>query len=187
MKNKYIYLVFSNTGTLLSRCINNITKDDYVHVSISFDDTFTKMYSFGRVFPSNPIIGGLVEENLQDGVFKRFENTKCLIYKIDITEEQYKILVDELQYYFNDRRKYRYNFIGLLALQFDKTIVRDNHYFCSEFISQLLINSGIHKCDKVPQLIKPSDLLEIENKKFVYEGLASQYNVYANNYYSVVN
>lgn len=186
MKSKYIYLVFSNTGTLLSKCINNITKDDYVHVSISFDDTFSKMYSFGRVFPSNPIIGGLVEEDLHGGVYKRFENTKCLIYKIDITEEQYKLLVDELQYYFADRRKYRYNFIGLLALQFDKTLVRDNHYFCSEFISQLLINSGIYETDKVPQLIKPSDLLDIKNKKFVYEGLASKYNVYANNYYSVV-
>lgn len=187
MNGKYIYLVFSNTGTLLSRCINNITKDDYVHVSISFDDTFTKMYSFGRVFPSNPIIGGLVEENLHDGVFKRFENTKCLIYKIDVTDKQYKLIVDELAYFFSDQRKYRYNFIGLLALQFDKTLVRDNHYFCSEFISQLLINSGVYESARVPQLIKPSDLIKIENKQFIYEGLASNYNVYSNNYYSVVS
>lgn len=187
MKSKYIYLVFSNTGTLLSKCINNITKDDYVHVSLSFDDTFSKMYSFGRIFPSNPLIGGLVEEDLHGGVYKRFVNTKCLIYKINITEEQYKLLVDELASFFAEKRKYRYNFIGLLALQFDKTLIRDNHYFCSEFVSQLLINSGIYKTNKIPQFIKPSDLIDIENKEFVYEGLASNYNPYPEDYYSVVS
>ncbi|MBU3137748.1 hypothetical protein KPL39_15915 [Clostridium gasigenes] len=187
MKNKYIYLVFSNTGTLLSKCINNITKDDYVHVSLSFDDTFSKMYSFGRVFTSNPIIGGLVEENLHGGVYKKFTNTKCLIYKIYITEEQYKLLVDELKLFFSEKRKYRYNFIGLIAMQLDKTLIRDNYYFCSEFISQLLINSGIYETDKTPQFIKPSDLMKIENKEFIYEGLASNYTVYSDNDYSVVS
>ena len=57
MKNNYIYLVFSNTGTVISKLLHLCTKDNYVHVSISLDNTFSKMYSFGRLFEYFPIPG----------------------------------------------------------------------------------------------------------------------------------
>lgn len=105
MKNKDIYLVFSNTGTLLARCINFYTKDPYVHVSLSFDNSFKKMYSFGRVFPLIPFIGGLVEENLQDGVYKRFQNSRCVIYKISVDNNQYNLLKKELESFLKEQKK----------------------------------------------------------------------------------
>jgi len=175
MKN--IYLVFSNTGTLLSKFIHLYTKDSYVHVSLSFDLTFSKMYSFGRVFPTIPFIGGLVEENINDGVYKRFNNTRCIIYRVPVTEYQYKSLKRELNGFLINKNKYRYNFIGLFTYTINKPIDRENHYFCSEFISHLLIESKIYNTDKSPSLIKPSDLLnEIEPKEFIYEGLACDLN-----------
>jgi hypothetical protein len=64
----YVYLIFSKTGTWLSRALNIFSDTKYVHASISFDDSFSKMYSFGRTNPSNPFSGGFVEENLFDGV-----------------------------------------------------------------------------------------------------------------------
>ena len=84
MGHKYIYLVFSYTGSNLSNVIRLATKDTYTHVSLSLDDTFTEMYSFGRKIPNNPFIAGLVKENLYDGTFKLFTKSKCLIYKIRI-------------------------------------------------------------------------------------------------------
>lgn len=176
MKNKDIYLVFSNTGTLLSKCINYYTKDPYVHVSLSFDNSFKKMYSFGRVFPQIPFIGGLVEEDLKDGVYKRFENSKCVIYKISIDDEQYKLLNEELESFLKEQKKYKYSLLGLIGVAIQKPIKRNNHYFCSEFISHLLIKSNIYDSDKIPGLTKPSDLLNITHKEFIYEGLAYEYN-----------
>ncbi|EEH98508.1 hypothetical protein PMY56_17815 [Clostridium tertium] len=175
MKNKDIYLVFSNTGTLLARCINFYTKDPYVHVSLSFDNSFKKMYSFGRVFPLIPFIGGLVEENLQDGVYKRFQNSRCVIYKISVDNNQYNLLKKELESFLKEQKKYKYSLLGLIGVALQKPIKRDNHYFCSEFISHLLIKSNIYDSDKIPGLTKPSDLLDINHKEFVYEGLAYEY------------
>lgn len=180
MNSNYIYLVFSNTGTLLSKCINYYTKDEYVHVSLSFDENFNKMYSFGRIFPICPFIGGFVEENLNDGVYKRFQNSKCIIYKIEVDENQYKLLQKELSIFLNNKKKYRYNFLGLIGYIINKPIKRDNHYFCSEFVSHLLIKSNIFDPKKDPSLVKPSDLLEIENKEFIYEGYTNNYKVYDN-------
>ncbi len=181
MKNKHIYLVFSNTGTLLSKCINYYTKDEYVHVSLSFDDSFKKMYSFGRVFPQIPFIGGLVEENLQDGVYKRFQNSRCVIYKISVDNKQYKLLKQELKSFLKEQKKYKYSLLGLIGVAINRPMKRDNHYFCSEFISHLLIKSNIYDSDKIPGLTKPSDLLNISHKEFIYEGLTYEYNnVYSN-------
>lgn len=175
MTKKKIYLVFSNTGTILSKCINYYTKDKYVHVSLSFDDTFEKMYSFGRIFPSNPFIGGLVKENLRDGVYKKFQNSQCVIYKIEVTNKQYLLLRNELNLFLQDQKKYRYSLLGLIGVVINKPIKRNNRYFCSEFISHLLIKSEIYDSDKIPSLIKPSDLLNINDKEFVYEGLTYNY------------
>lgn len=180
MDSKNIYLVFSNTGTLLARCINYYTKDEYVHVSLSFNDSFDKMYSFGRVIPEVPFIGGLVEENLQDGVYKKFQNSKCVIYKVNVNNEQYNALKEELEGFLKEQKKYRYNLLGLIGVAMKYPIKRSKHYFCSEFISYLLIKSNIYDSDKIPSLTKPSDLLNINHKEFIYEGLAYNYNNYSN-------
>ena len=53
----------------------------------------------------------------------------------------------------------------------------NNRYFCSEFVSHLLIKSNIYNSEKTPSLIKPSDLLSINDKEFIYEGLTYNYKV----------
>lgn len=176
-----IYLVFSFTGTLLSRIIKRTTKDSYAHVSISLEDNFEKMYSFGRKHPSNPIWAGLVTENLFEGVFKNFKNSQCLVYKIEITEEQYNQLEIELNKFMGEQNKYRYNFAGLIALKFNKTLKRKYHYFCSQFVSELLHKSEILYLNKPPELTKPCELINIENKIFVFEGSIKDFNAFLKN------
>ncbi|MCR1951291.1 hypothetical protein NSA50_09540 [Clostridium sp. DSM 100503] len=176
MKSKEVYLIFSNTGTFLSRCIKFYSRDPYVHISLSFDDSFKKMYSFGRIFPNNPFIGGFVVENLYDGVYKKFRKSTCLIYKIYIDDTEFILLKREVEKFLKDQKKYRYNIIGLFGVVINRPMSLKNSYFCSEFISYLLIKSNIYKTDKKPGLIKPSDLLNIELKEFIYEGLACEYN-----------
>lgn len=65
----------------------------------------------------------------------------------------------------------------MFGVIFKISIIRKNHYFCSEFISYILIKSNIYFSDKPAEFIKPSDLLNIENKEFIYEGLASNYSL----------
>lgn len=175
MNEKSIYLVFTRTGTWLSNLIYLFTKDEYVHVSIAFDNKFEEMYSLGRKNPKNPFSGGLVKENLNDGVFKAYTNSKCLIYEVSVSQDQYNIVKNLLKSHYEKRNDYRYNLLGLLALYFNISFKRKNHYFCSEFISELLILSEVFETNKTPELIKPMDLLEIEDKHFVYEGLISNY------------
>lgn len=171
----HIYLVFTKTGTWLSRVIATFSDMKYVHASISFDDSFTKMYSFGRTNPDNPFSGGFVEEDLKGGVYEKYTEARCLIYKVKVTKLQYDSLKMELARFQNEADKYHYNLIGLVGAKFGIPLKRKHHYFCSQFVSELLINSKIYDIDKEPEIISPSDLYSINNMELLYEGYASLY------------
>lgn len=173
MNIKYIYLVFTRTGTWLSRLISVFSDIEYPHSSISFDDEFTEMYSFGRRKPNNPFSGGFAVENLFDGVFKN-SGCKCLIFKMKVSEEQYDSLKRYIGDFSKDKDKYRYNFLGLCGILLNMPLKRKNYYFCSQFVSEALINSNVLKLDKAPELIRTDDLYTIKNREVLYEGFVNE-------------
>jgi hypothetical protein len=174
MKHKNIYLVFSKTGTLFSKALTIFSETKYVHASLSFDDSFTRMYSFGRRNPNNPFSGGFVEENIYDGLYKKFPESECLIYKIRVTEDQYYNLQKAVEDFLRDKDKYRYNLLGVFSILLNRPIKRKYHYFCSQFVSEVLKKGSVYESDKAPELTVPSDLFAIENKHFIYEGLTKK-------------
>jgi len=102
--NKQLYVIISQTGTLLSRILKAITGAEYNHASISLSRDLEKMYSFGRRHPYNPFWGGFAMESPHAGTFKRFSNTEVLILSVDITEEQYAEIENRLAAMWNQRK-----------------------------------------------------------------------------------
>ena len=89
---KQIYFVLTRTGTILSKIIIIYTRDEFSHSSIALDQELQQMYSFGRLNPYNAFVGGFVHEYINKGTFKRFKNTKCKIFALDVEEEKYEKL-----------------------------------------------------------------------------------------------
>ena len=88
--NKQIFIVISQTGTVLSRILKRITGAEYNHASLSLSSDLKKMYSFGRRHPYNPFWGGFVIESPHAGTFRRFSNTTAVILAVEITEEHWQ-------------------------------------------------------------------------------------------------
>lgn len=174
MEEPSIYLVFSRTGTWLSRLINITTKSQYTHVALSLDSNFNNMYTFGRLNPNNPFSAGLTIESLYDGVYEKSSSCESLICKIPVTNTQLQALIEEIHRHYNSDIKYRYNFLGLFAVLLDRPWKREHHYFCSQFVTELLINSGIWDSPKQPELTRPIDLININNKEIVFQGLTTE-------------
>ena len=76
---KSIYVILSQTGTMFSRVLKFFTHAEYNHASISLTPTLEQMFSFGRLNPRNPFVGGFVEEGKNKGTFKRFYKTKAIV------------------------------------------------------------------------------------------------------------
>ena len=69
------------------------------------------MYSFGRKNPYNPFLGRFVEESPDFGTFKRFSNTKILLLKVYMGEEEYQKLDTLLNLMLENSNDYKYNYL----------------------------------------------------------------------------
>ena len=175
-----IYILLSHSGSMFSKAINICTRDPYTHVSIALDVNLNELYSFGRINPYNPIIGGFVKEDVINGTYGRFPNTKCALYSLEINDIQYKKLKKELYKFYRESERYRYNLLGVVSAAFNYPLHRKYSYFCSQFVSEVLLNSGIDILHKNPSLTSPMDFLSCEKLQFVYEGYLSTYSKEAN-------
>lgn len=171
---KKIYIVLTYTGTILSRVIKKYTKDEFAHVSIALDQNLDKMYSFGRLNPYIPFIGGFVHENIKWGTFKRFSNTTARIYSLEVTEKQYKDLQYVIECIQNNRKGYKFNIIGLFAVGFNIRIRRKFCFYCAEFVKYVLEKANIKT--ELPDMIKPEDFKNIKNLNIRYQGKLRDYN-----------
>ena len=170
---KKIYIVLTYTGTVLSNIIKLYTGNEFSHISLSLDKELKEMYSFGRINPYIPFIGGFVHEHLEKGTFKRFKSTYTAVYSIKIPNYCYKKLVDDIKLMKENKSLYKYNFIGLLGFMVKKKIRRKNCFYCAEFVKYLLEKSGMDV--DLPMLIKPEDFKKINGMFLEYEGILREY------------
>lgn len=165
-----IYLVLTATGTLFSRFIGIYTRAKYNHVSICLDSEVSEFYSFGRKILWFPLIGGFVIEHIDTGVFKAFGETTCTIYKLEVSDDKFEKLDNEISLFIKDREKYSYNLIGLIGVMLKMPVKRKNKYFCTQFVASMLQESGIHNFRKDSSLVTPQDFHGIPGLEPVYEG-----------------
>lgn len=169
-----IYIILTNTGTLLGRIIKLYTRDEFSHVSISLDKKLYRMYSFGRLRPYNPFIGGFVHEKIDEGTFKRFYKTKCEILELEINDVQYENLVNNIEEIKKNRSKYKFNVAGLFSVVLNKKVKKDYYFYCAEFVKYVLEKSDIKY--QLPEIIRPQHFKEIKESEKIYSGLLREYN-----------
>lgn len=171
------YIVLTNTGTALSRLVRFYSRDEYAHVSLSLDKGLRHMYSFGRLNPKNPFIGGFVHEAVNKRTFKRFKKTKAKIIEIDVTDEQYHSLKKNIVRIKRERRIYKFNVLGLFVIPLGIKRTKNNYFYCAEFIKYLFDQAQIE--NKLPELVRPQNFSEFEkenHENVIYEGLLRKYN-----------
>ncbi|WP_251859584.1 hypothetical protein [Clostridium sp. Marseille-Q2269] len=177
-KYKQIYIVLSLTGSNFGHLIKFYTKEPYSHVSLAFDKELKEMYSFGRKNPNNPFIAGFVKESLDNGTFFKFKNTECTIYALDITEHNYYKLKKIIEDFKEESHRYSYNLLGILGVMIGHPLETRYKYFCSQFVSHVLMESGVQLFNKPPGLTTPQDFRIYENKKIIYRGKLKEYSTY---------
>lgn len=170
-----IYIVLTYTGTILSKIIKIYTKDEFSHVSIALDDELKQMYSFGRLNPYNPFIGGFVHEDINAGTFKRFKKTRTAIYSLEVNEEEYEKIQKTIKKIQEAKKPYRFNVIGLFAIGLKLRIRKKHSFYCAEFVKYSLEKSGIQT--NLPALIRPENFKYLEKLNLEYTGKLRDYNI----------
>lgn len=167
---KSIYIFLTKSDTCVSKMISLATADEYTHISIAFDKDLYPMYSFARKYLYTPLPAGLRIEPLQDGFYKRNDSIPCALYELKVSDESYKkakALVSEMM---EEEKLYKFNILGLILCRMNISYKRNQHYFCSEFVSEILQKSEAIQLPKNPSLMRPADYTQLEELDCLYEG-----------------
>ncbi len=170
---KHIYILLTRSSTCISKIINLTTSDRYTHASISFEESLQPMYSFARKYVNFPLPAGLRIEPLHKGFFKKHNQIPCALYELEVSDDVYAAAKREVEEMMLEARKYEFSIIGLILCRLNIPLRRQNKYFCSEFVSEILSRSNALPLPKAPSLMRPNDYTEIPALSCKYEGKLS--------------
>ncbi len=165
-----IYILLTRSKTLASRLVYLATEAQYTHSSLAFEEDLDDLYSFGRKYPRLILPAGLQVESLRRGFYKRYSDIPCILYEFHIEDQAYEAarnLVDEMV---SQAERYSYNIFGLLSCRLGIPFDRRNKYFCSEFVAEILDQSGAIRMPRAYSLMRPIDFAHLPGAIRLYEG-----------------
>ena len=170
-----VYIIQMDTKTIPSRIIRLFTRYKYSHIAISFDKNCDVTYSFGRRNIYSILSGGFVIEKKNGKFFKRFNDTKCRVYEINITDSQYNSLMESIEYMEKNSDIYKYDYLGIILRYLKIPVKFKNKYVCSYFVAELLQDNNVCDFGKQSCFVSPKDFEMIDKFNLVYTGKYALY------------
>ncbi len=133
------------------------------------------MYSFGRVHTNNPFYGGFVKESRNYGAMKKFKKSKIIVIEIEIDENKYIEIKQDLEEMFANKEKYHYNYKGLFLAILKKPSKRENYFYCSEFVRFMIEKHKLAKNLKFSEITTPMEFASKPLGKIVYCGTLERF------------
>ena len=161
LDNGYLYIILSSTGSAAGELIRKVTKKEYAHASIAFDEELETIVSYNG--GENIYAPGLNQELIE--FFNKKDDANIIIYKIKADREKKQKVLDEIRKI--DQMGSSYNILGLL-IPYSHW---ENIMFCSQFVYCMLKVAGLNYFEKKPEEVKPTDFVELDYKRHLeYHG-----------------
>ena len=166
----YLYVLLSRSDTWFSGLIYRLTPGEFTHAALAVDRDLRDLYSFGRHNPYLALPAGFVTENVHAGIYGRCGGSTCRVYRVAVTERDYRRTVRLLDYMKRHASNYHYNLFGTVLCVLRISRSRRAKFFCSEFVSEMLQRSGAVRLPKPASLMRPGDLAALPEAELIYEG-----------------
>lgn len=174
-QEEYIYIMLSRTNTLLGNMIRAGLGVSYNHCSLSLDESLETIYSFGRKELRNVFLAGFVQESKNNGFFRVHNTSDIIVIRMSVSSQEKERLCEIIADFQASKDLYRYSLLGLVYCYFGIPVKRKNKYFCSQFVTEVLLEAGIQVFDKPATLVRPHDFLDLPSTKFIYTGQIKNY------------
>lgn len=181
MKNVYVILVKSLTR--IGTFTRFFTRYPYSHASLSLDDDLEQFYSFSRYYYNSPIISGFTSEYRSHLAAKQNKVTECKIFKIPVTDEEYKIIKERIQKMIKDQ-ELMYNYFSLLTMIFRRSVSVYKSYTCTSFVAETISLIDKIKLPKPASRFVPKDFEKLLNDEYAFfEGKLEPKKVFKKDHY----
>jgi len=150
---KKVSILLTKYTDPLSCLVYYVTGRGYTHVSLGLEEEEERFYSFN--------FKGFCVETMEKHRRRGVDRSIC--YQIEVADESYRILKESIQLFEENREEYHYTKAGVFFALLHLPFQRNKHYFCSQFVAELLIVSGAMALRKSANLYLPNQLpMELE-------------------------
>ncbi len=118
---------------------------------------------------------GFVQEDLQCGVFRRFHQMPCALYELQVPLTVYQQIKQRILLMQYTADIYHYNCLGVVLCKLEFAYQRRYHYFCSQFVADLLQRSGALNLAKRPRWCSPATFFICPNYSCVIRDSSINY------------
>ena len=167
---KQVYLLLSRTGTATSKMVYFVTHGAYTHTSLALTPRTDEFYSYARRRLYNFLIGGVMKENLHTFVFARFPESQCVLFEIDVTDEDYERIKAQIDFCMDNYDRATYSFAGAALTPLGIKWQRKLKFTCSQFVATCLDRAEGITLPKHSSLMRPHDFLKLEGMRKIFEG-----------------
>lgn len=165
-----VYIVLTRGHSALSGVIMKSTGDSWSHSTIAFNPELDPCYSFGtKDVSTNRNQLGFIQTNPRSNLWFSEKNAvPYSIYVCFVSDEALRKMRARLDDFTKNPNKYKYSFAGLLRVFLKLKSRKNNKWFCSMFVAEIL---GAGKdLGKDSSLYRPETLTEISDVTFLTSG-----------------
>lgn len=114
-QQKYIYVCFLATNTTIAKISRKISKCDYTHISISFNESLEDFVSFSRKCTNTPLDAGIVWERRGDYIQPGEAAFRTKIFRIPVSEEKL-LSIKKLIWKYERDSEYMFNILSMVTM-----------------------------------------------------------------------
>jgi len=159
---KYIDILLTSYPDKTSKLMQLAIGCCFTHASIGMGDSTEIFYSLVTK-------GFRLEEPYKHPTFKGKE-VPCRLYRLKVSAGVYEKISQTLEYHVGQSKEYKYSYIGLLLCILHISFKRENRYFCSQFVSEVLECARAAKLEKDSALYLPDDFMQVKELTLYYNG-----------------
>ena len=148
---KQISILLTKYSDWTSRLIHWMSGRGYTYSSIALEDSPERYFSFNH--------RGFTEETLEKHRRHGVRQSRC--YQIQVSDEVYAALESRIQWFLTHRTRFRYSRFGVFCCLLHIPFRRKDQYFCSQFVAELLADSGAVSLSRNPTLFQPNHFIEL--------------------------
>lgn len=166
-----VYILLIRTNTCFSRLIHRVTGAEFTHASLSLEPGSGVLYSFARRHTHLPLPAGFTQERVNRGLMGSNPQIPCALYRIEISPEIRRRIEEQLDEMRTRQKQLKYSLLGAILCWLHRPQWRKDRYFCSQFVAQLLAETGAIQLQKPASLYHPCDFLQQPEAELCYHGI----------------
>jgi hypothetical protein len=160
-EKKKIFLLMTSLPDVLSKAAQKVMNYRYNHVSLGFEEDMNTYYTFTYK-------GFTVEDIVRRASKPGREPFPCELYEIEVPTHVYQDMQQRVRDFVSNPHRYRYTKLGAaLRVFLNIPTHQERAYYCSQFVAEILKNSGAARLDKWAPYYLPPHFLKLEEIRFL--------------------